>query len=340
MQTVKENELFHPISLSSLRVDTVTDFDIYLRAPRAEGEQFTLYRGKNIVFTERVLHNLLEHGTERLFIRVQEKREYHRYLERNLQNILHDDKVCLKEKSKTAYACAGGLVEELLENPRSGQHIHRSRKLISHLADYLLSGSQVFFSLIAATSFDYYTYTHSVNVAVFGMALAHKVGAFTLHQINTIGLGLIVHDIGKSTIDQSILNKKGPLNSGEWEIIRQHPENGLRLLKGIGQLPEEALAIVWAHHEKLDGSGYPRALRGEAVHLYARIAALADIFDALTTSRSYKSAEKTFPALQIMRDEMTGQIDSDLFREFVLLFRPIEATRDCENKSPASLESL
>ncbi|RJP19816.1 MAG: HD domain-containing protein [Candidatus Abyssobacteria bacterium SURF_5] len=326
MDQIAEGAQFLPITLQSLRVDTVTSFDIYLRiSERAGADRFVLYRARNILFTERALWNLVEQGIEQLFIHFSEKREYHRYLERNLETVLADDKVSTDDKSELAYTCATGLVEELLENPRSGEHIQRSKKLISNLANYLLTESRAFFSLMAATSFDYYTYTHSVNVAIFGMALSHRLGEFSIQEINTIGSGLILHDIGKSGIDRSILNKKGPLNKNEWVIMKQHPEHGVRLLREVGELKEGVLAIVADHHEKVDGSGYPRGLRGDAIHRYARIAALADIFDALTTARPYKIAEKTFPALQIMRSEMEGGLDQDLFREFVLLLGPKES---------------
>jgi putative nucleotidyltransferase with HDIG domain len=319
MHKQDEARHFHAISLHSLRTETVTDFDIYFSVSASKRPRFILYRAKDVVFTREALHNLREHGVKQLFINVEDKRIYHRYLEVHLENILKDTSIAVEEKSNVAYTCAVGLVEELLEHPRSGEHIRRSKKVISHLADYLFTESRALFSLMAATAFDYYTYTHSVNVAIFGMALAQKAGFSELPEINVIGSGLIMHDIGKSIIDRSILNKKGRLNSNEWEIIKQHPENGVKLVQDLGELDEEALAIILEHHEKLDGTGYPRRLRGSDIHPYARIAALADIFDALTTQRPYKPAEKTFPALKIMRDEMAGGLDQDLFRQFVLL---------------------
>jgi HD-GYP domain-containing protein (c-di-GMP phosphodiesterase class II) len=158
-----------------------------------------------------------------------------------------------------------------------------------------------------------------VNVAVFGIALAHKLGQYDQDAIKTIGSGLIFHDVGKGLIDQKILGKRSPLNKSEWAIIRQHPGIGAELLARSGHVSEEALIIVEGHHEKLDGSGYPRGLRGDSIHQYARIAAIADIFDALTTQRPYRSALPSFDSLEIMRNEMNKCIDQDLFREFVLL---------------------
>ena len=319
-QSNRETTKYIPISLDSLRINTVTNFDMYMNISRqSQKERFVLYRKKNIPFTERNRKNLIYQGTDQLFIDSSDKREYQLYLEENLDAIVADESVPNEEKSKIAYTCATGLVEELLENPRSGEHIKRSKAVISNMVNYMLTESQAFFNLMAATSFDYYTYTHSVNVAVFGIALAHRLNRYSQREINTIGTGLMVHDLGKSLIDQRVLNKRGALNRDEWAVMKEHPENGVRLLRDSAQVNEEALIIVRDHHEKLDGSGYPHGLRSTAVHPYARIAALVDIFDALTTRRPYKLAERSFPALRIMRDEMRNGLDQELFTEFVLV---------------------
>jgi len=319
-QSNRETTKYIPISLDSLRINTVTNFDMYMNISRqSRKERLVLYRKKDIPFTERNRKNLIYQGTDQLFIDSSDKREYQLYLEENLDAIIADESVPNEEKSKIAYACATGLVEELLENPRSGEHIKRSKAVISNMVNYMLTESQAFFNLMAATSFDYYTYTHSVNVAVFGIALAHRLNRYSQQEINTIGTGLMVHDLGKSLIERRVLNKRGALNRDEWAVMKEHPENGVRLLRDSAQVNEEALIIVRDHHEKLDGSGYPHGLRSAAVHPYARIAALVDIFDALTTRRPYKLAERSFPALRIMRDEMRNGLDQELFTEFVLV---------------------
>ncbi len=316
---------YYPILLHSLRINTTTNFDMYMKRLGRDGvERYVLYRKKSIPFTERNRDVLTAHGTEHLYIDTSDKKEYQLYLEKNLDAIIADESVPLEEKSKIAYTCATGLVEELLENPRSGEHIHRSKEVITNLTSYLLDESDAFFSLMAASSFDYYTYTHSVNVAVFGIALAHRLGKFSRSEINAMGSGLIVHDIGKSLLARSILNKPGKLSEREWAIMREHPANGVQLLREAGQVSEETRIIVEAHHEKLDGSGYPHGLKDDQIHAYARIAAIADIFDALTTKRPYKGANKTFPALIIMRDEMEGELDEELFTEFVQLMGAAE----------------
>ncbi|RJP73124.1 MAG: HD domain-containing protein [Candidatus Abyssobacteria bacterium SURF_17] len=311
---------FREIPLHSLRINSVTNFDIYIKvAARNQEERFVLYRERNIPFSESARKNLTDCGTDILYIDASDEKEYQLYLENNLEAIIKDDEVSHAEKSNAAYQCAIGLVEQLLENPRSGEHVKRSKLFISNLVDYLLSDSHAFFSLMTSMSFNYLTYTHSVNVAVFGIALAHKLGQFTQHSINTIGSGLILHDVGKGLIDPRILDKNGPLNDDEWAVMKRHPADGANLLRSLGNVSEQALIIVEGHHEKLDGSGYPRGIRGVDVHQYARIAAIADIFDALTTRRPYRPALRSFEALELMKKEMSEQLDRDLLREFILL---------------------
>lgn len=320
MEKTTEKKEYYPIPLQSLRINTTTNFDMYMKQSMEDGgERYVLYRKRSIPFTERIRSTLADHGTEELYIDTSEKKEYQIYLEKNLDAIIADETIPLEKKSEIAYTCATGLVEELIDNPRSGEHIQRSKDVITNLTDYMLTESNAFFSLLSTTSFDYYTYTHSVNVAVFGIALADRLGCFSQAEIGILGNGLIVHDIGKSLIDKKILNKPGKLDEREWAMIKEHPTTGVELLKESGKMSDEALIVVESHHEKLDGSGYPRGLRDDEIHIYARIAALADIFDALTTKRSYKLAESSFPALSIMRDEMIDGLDENLFAEFVQL---------------------
>ena len=311
---------FQPVPLHRLRMNSVTNFDLYIEMPGRNNEgKYVLYRKRNIPFQEETRQNLTASGTEVLYIDSSDRKEYQLYLENNLEAIIEDVEIPATEKSKAAYECATGLVEGLLEHPRSGEHVKRSKSFIENLVHYMLDDSKAFFSLMQSTSFNYYTYTHSVNVSVFGIALAHRTGRFTEATINTIGSALILHDIGKGLIDQRILNKQGPLDKNEWEIMKKHPEYGANLLRERGLASEQALIIVEGHHERLDGSGYPRGLRGSDIHQYARIAAIVDVFDAMTTERPHRPALSSFAALEIMRNEMIDGLDCDIFREFVLL---------------------
>jgi putative nucleotidyltransferase with HDIG domain len=173
---------------------------------------------------------------------------------------------------------------------------------------------------------DYYTYTHSVNVCVIGIALAQKCGVKG-EDLKALGSGLLLHDIGKSKIDVTILNKNGPLNGDEWRIIKTHPEVGAKIVKDSRPAKPVTLQIIRQHHEKCTGRGYPLGLVEEEIHLFSKIAALADVYDALTTNRAYKGAADAYPAIHLMQQEMAEDFCPNLFEKLVLLLN-IDAKND------------
>ncbi|HEX9092040.1 MAG TPA: HD domain-containing phosphohydrolase, partial [Anaerolineales bacterium] len=147
---------------------------------------------------------------------------------------------------------------------------------------------------------------------------AHRVIEMTLRIADKIGIGgdalqhirrgALLHDIGKMGIPDSILLKAGPLTPAEWEIMRQHPVHAYEMLKTIGYL-ESALEIPYCHHEKWDGSGYPRGLKGEMIPISARIFAVVDVWDALTSDRPYRIAWSEQQALEYIKVESGRHFD-------------------------------
>ena len=132
--------------------------------------------------------------------------------------------------------------------------------------------------------------------------------------------GFFLHDIGKSIVPLRILNKKGPLTHVEREIIKKHPEKGYQILKKCNEVSEEIKIIILQHHERHNGDGYPKGLKGDQIHIYAKICMIADVFDALTSYRPYKEKYSTFNALKIMNSEMYENFDPRFFESFVKLF--------------------
>jgi putative nucleotidyltransferase with HDIG domain len=305
------------IPLESLRLDTVTNFKIYIRT--TDDQQPVLYRAENLPFTETVRGRLLQHDVEHIYIERGDRDNYQKYLEDNLDKIVADDAVMPEKKAEIVYSSATHVMERLFENPWLGDNIRRGEQLVMNTVDFILRDDRAFRGLLAVTSYDYYTYTHSVNVCVFCIALAQKVGMCDKADLQILGTGALLHDVGKSIIDKSIIAKKGPLTEEEWIIVKKHPIYGIEILRKSGTVPEESYNVVSQHHERLDGSGYPEHLNNDAIHIYAKIAAIADVFDAMTTQRVYKDAVGSFTALNVMKTEMQDGLDQGLFREFVLL---------------------
>ena len=158
---------------------------------------------------------------------------------------------------------------------------------------------------------DSYTFSHSVNVAVLATMLGNLCG-YSKSKLQVITLGGLLHDIGKLAVPTPILNKTSSLTADEFKIIRRHPSEGRKLLKEINSPIASILAIIAAqHHEHLDGSGYPYHVRGKSIHPYSRITAIADVYDALTSARSYKRAYKPNVVYQMMMKNSPGHFDMD-----------------------------
>lgn len=227
------------------------------------------------------------------------------------------------------YGAAKGQLEELFEGPGTDLCIRRINRLAEHTVTHLMKGPASFHHLLKVMSFDYKTYTHSINVCVFGVALGRRVG-LTERELGELGNGLLLHDFGKTEVPSEIVLKRGPLTPDEWQIMRQHPDIGLRLLQQSGKVSTSALVVVHQHHEKSSGRGYPQGLTEEKIHRFALIASLADVFDALTTRRTYKEAVPSFPALRTMQEEMEDNFNSELLRELILMLSDSEQSAEEE----------
>ena len=216
--------------------------------------------------------------------------------------------IALKEKSKV-------IVKDLLDNPRSGENIKKAVKVIADLTDCILSSQDVLQDLVTLSSYDQYTYTHSVNVAVLASGIGVSCG-LTKDMVQILGIGAVLHDIGKSAIPAEILNKPGRLNTREFEIMKGHVIEGFRAIESNDAVPKESRVVITQHHERLGGTGYPNGLAGEQITIFGRICAVADCYDAMTTSRPYKDAGTPFQALTQMKTERSNY-DAEVLDSFI-----------------------
>ena len=167
---------------------------------------------------------------------------------------------------------------------------------------------------------DIYTQGHCVRVADMSCALWARVCAEDDTGLFWFRIGALLHDVGKLMVPAEVLNKSGKLNPAEWELMRRHPSAGVELLADI-EFPWDVRPIVESHHERWDGKGYPHGLIGEAIPLTARVLCIADVYDALTSKRSYKQAFTHDDAMEIMRGDVGTQFDPTLFTAFEEIVR-------------------
>lgn len=162
---------------------------------------------------------------------------------------------------------------------------------------------------------DSYTAGHALRVRDYAIELARAIG-LNRQQRQRLSLAAQLHDIGKLAVPDAILNKPDRLTHEEFAVVKEHPATGERILAPVIRQPE-VLAAIRGHHERLDGSGYPDGLKGDEIPLLARLIAIPDCFDAVTTSRAYRSAMGLGPALDLLREGAGTHFDPDLVRVFL-----------------------
>jgi len=183
---------------------------------------------------------------------------------------------------------------------------------------------------------DAYTFQHSIDVTALGLLIGHRM--FSVYgwrdyrgvrqharrdeRLSRLGMGLLLHDIGKLAIPREILSKPGKLSQAEWEIMKTHPRTGVELLRDSSAWCPLVQAIVLRHHERWDGSGYPDGKSGEQIHEMARIAAIADVYDAITSERPYAPARPPHEGVRAIMSGAGTQFDPTIAAVFARLVAP------------------
>jgi HD-GYP domain-containing protein (c-di-GMP phosphodiesterase class II) len=198
-----------------------------------------------------------------------------------------------REVAKRTYAQGVAVTKEVVNSIRMGRtsSVKKVKRAVQMIVDQVLTNETSIIGLTTLRDYDEYTFTHSVNVCIFAVALGRKIGLTKL-QLYDLGMAALLHDIGKAKIPLEILNKTTGLAEDEWRVIQAHPwRGGLTLfgLRAYDEIPYKAILVAHEHHMKTDLTGYPRSIRPRTLGIFARIVAVADGFDAATTRRAYQT---------------------------------------------------
>ncbi len=306
-----------PIDRYSIRPDAVQPFDIFFKS--SDGKPVLYCASGNTVSSE-TCAEILERRIEKLFILKKDWSRYNLYVEENLDSILTEKDIAPFHKASLTYRSISYIAEQLFRSPKA-EFIRRYRNTVMTSMGHVFADDAVLYSLIGMTSFDFTTFNHSINVGIFSLGLLREFFPATdIPNIKEVAAGFFLHDIGKSRIPPDILHKRGALSKVEWKCMRGHVEEGLGILDEHNLLTRESKIIVSQHHERHDGSGYPKGLRGDGIHVYAKICSIADVFDGLTSHRPWRKEFSSFEAMRIMKAEMFKDFDPVYFEKFVRLF--------------------
>jgi len=195
--------------------------------------------------------------------------------------------------------------------------IEKAGALVDQIAVSVIRNQHALIALSRLKNADDYTYMHSVAVCAMMIALARQLN-LSEDEVRICGKAGLLHDIGKMSVPVEILNKPGRLTETEFEQVRHHPQAGYELMLQVSGLPAIALDVCLHHHERYDGAGYPYGLRGVGISVYARMGAICDVYDAVTSNRPYKEGWCPAESLRRMAEwTKQGQFDPTLFAAFV-----------------------
>lgn len=203
-----------------------------------------------------------------------------------------------------------------MESPRTKEHINDlSKKLISEFDNY----PQILENVMMARHIDDYLYRHSVNVSAISVMIGKWMGLED-DEMEILAKAGILHDIGKIKVDQDVLNKPGKLTKDEFDMIKKHSAYGYEMIKELDYVGTDVSLAVLMHHEKEDGSGYPLGFTSNKISRYAKILAVADIFDAMTSNRVYHRKKSPFEVLEMFQKNSFGYLDLETVMVFIKNF--------------------
>jgi putative nucleotidyltransferase with HDIG domain len=218
-------------------------------------------------------------------------------------------KICFQSKQA---------VISMFEEARMGKSVDigGAKQLVEEISDSIARNPGALISLARLKTVDDYTYMHSVAVCAMMVGLAKQLG-LDEEQTRLAGMAGLLHDLGKALMPMAVLNKPGKLTEAEFNVIKTHPTEGHRMLLTGRDVNAVVLDVCLHHHEKTDGSGYPKGLKADEISLFAKMGAVCDVYDAITSNRPYKSGWDPAESLRKMAEWANGHFDGKVFQAFV-----------------------
>ncbi len=302
------------IRLTTIRPAEKVPFEIFIFI---DGKMISYLKQGDALKPEKVISLHTMDTGESFFVTNENKQLYSDYVKSSMNSslITNFEKAAILRESSIA------ILEDLFETPDVASALAESRPIVTNLIQFMQDAPESIGNLISLSGHDFYTYNHSFDVSIYSLGLGQALG-FKAQDLTELGLSSLFHDVGKRNVSLDILCKKGPLDEKEWEQMRLHPQFGLKILNEHQGISEATKAACYEHHESWAGGGYPQDISGQEIHPFARIVALTDTYDAMTTQRSYNVPMKPFEALNIMKNKISGRFDPEMLKAmYSVLFK-------------------
>ena len=237
-------------------------------------------------------------------------------------NVKDGARVSLREeivRAKKLLNEAKKKTKQLMDDVKLGKQLDMQQveSIVDKMTESVLNNSDALVSLARIKNKDEYTYQHSLAVSALCISFGEHL-RLDDKKIKAIGIGGLVHDIGKVRVPTEILNKPGPLTEEEFEIMKEHVKHGDCILRQTTtNIDEDSICVTAHHHERLDGTGYPEGLKGDEISIFGQMSAIVDIYDALTSERCYKNPMPPTDALRKLFEWSSGYLNKDLVERFI-----------------------
>ena len=308
-----EKTQYTPIIIESLIFGKNSDYPLYIKS----GENYILYRSKALIFSQSDALRLKNNGVDNLYIETKDKEKYDNDILEHIETIIKSPDTNFEEKAVKIYIYSKVYAEYVITTGNLRDNQENVKRTIETTIEYLLMSEFGFMNLLNLSGYDYNEVGHGMNVSIYSMALANRLGFSNKLSLYEVGLAGLTHDVGKLKIPKELLSKNG-LSESEVNEIRKHPIYSKEILTANGIDNRNVINGVLEHHEASNGSGYPFGKMEEDISAYGKILIIANRFDSLTRNRPYRIKLSVSDTLNLM--ERNSELYNTAFlREFILL---------------------
>ncbi len=300
---------FLPIAVDTITASIALPFDLFVRTdPRVPP---VLFRERQLALEAGDFDRFGDQGISTLYIRVADHVAYRSFL---LDTVLRDEGVSVGKRFRVLQVANRAVFQMAFSSRNADQLVGFAGEYGAELARLVSDESVAACELLDLMAHDYYTYTHVTNVSVLVLLIAGRMGMGTGDGIVALARGAVLHDIGKRHIAPALLNQEKPLTRRQREAIQEHAKLGFLELCHRRDVSWDQLMMVYQHHERCDGQGYPVGLGADEIHPWARMCAVADVYDAMSSSRPYRPAIPLKEVWEALEGERGLQFDRDVVK--------------------------
>lgn len=311
---MSKDRYWRAISIDSISPDHFPNVALFLMS----GGNYVLYKAPDRVFTVDDYRRLKRNNTEFIYVRSGDMESINEFMESGLTEMLSRDDLSGNAKGRILYQTSVNCLIDMFESPETTANQIRCRNMVQHILHQVATDAHALESLKSIVGHNFYIFTHSVQVTALSLLVHSELFALAHDEMVDIGTGSLLHDYGMTFITSEILERNDALSEIEYYKVKQHTQQGYEYFKHSGNYSEIVLNIVRYHHERYDGNGYPTGIKGNDIPRSGQVAALCDVYSALTMDRPQRKANLHADAVTIMRDEAkNGAFNLELFNKFL-----------------------